>query len=73
MVAHWYLEYLLETGFMSSLMRLDNYKGAETVTMATMDAFLHKYNTDDDIDPTDTELYGPSTSNQVCTFTCFGK
>ena len=67
-IARWYLEYLLETGVMPSMMKLD--KGTETVTMATAHAFLRRHHIADDMDPTDTVLYGPSTSKQVCTFTC---
>ena len=48
---------------MASVIRVD--KGTETVTMATMHAFLRSKH-DDDMDPEDTVVYGPSTSsNQV--------
>ena len=46
---------------MASIIRVD--KGTETGTMATMYAFLR--NKHDDMDPEDTVVYGPSTSNQV--------
>ena len=62
LIGRWYLEYLCETKVMSAMMRLD--KGTETGTMATMHAFLRRHH--NDMDPEDTVLYGPSTSNQVC-------
>lgn len=62
LIGRWYLEYLFETRVMSAIMRLD--KGTETGTMATMHAFLRRHH--NDMDPMDTVLYGPSTSNQVC-------
>ena len=43
---------------------LDMSKGTETGTMATIHAFLRRHHTDV-VDPADTILYGPSTSNQV--------
>ena len=46
----------------SSKLRID--KGTETGKMATMHAFLRKHH--GDMDPIDTVIYGPSTSNQVC-------
>lgn len=61
-IGRWYLEYLYETRKMSAMLRLD--KGTETGVMATMHAFLRR-NHEDDMDPVDTVLYGPSTSNQV--------
>ncbi len=45
-----------------SMLRVD--KGTETGSMARMHAFL-KSNHKDEIDPVDTVIYGPSTSNQV--------
>ena len=47
---------------MASIIQVD--KGTETVTMATMHAFLRNKH-DDDMDPEDTVVYGPSTPNQV--------
>eukprot|EP00794_Sanderia_malayensis_P008459 gene8459-9364_t len=44
------------------MLRVD--KGTETGTMGTMDAFLRS-NHEDEIDPVDTIIYGPSTSNQI--------
>ena len=60
-IGHWYLDYLYESKILPSYLRLD--KGAETGIMATMDAFLPRNH--GDIDPNDTVIYGPSTSNQV--------
>jgi hypothetical protein len=54
----WYLEYLFESRVMASIIRLD--KGTETGTMATIHAFLRNKH-DDDMDPEDTVVYGPST------------
>lgn len=47
---------------MPAMIRID--KGPETGTMATIHAFLRRHHADV-IDPVDTILYGPSTSNQV--------
>ena len=44
------------------MIRVD--KGTETGTMATIHAFLRRHH-NDGVDPVDTVLYGPSTSNQV--------
>ena len=67
LIGRWYLEHLMTTNLMPAIIRLD--KGTETGTMATMHAFLRSKH-DDDIDPVDTVIYGPSTSNQVrdCSF-----
>ena len=65
-IGRWYLEYLFESRVMASIIRLD--KGTETGTMATMHAFLRSKH-DDDMDPEDTVVYGPSTSNQVYQYT----
>ena len=46
----------------SSKLRID--KGTETGKMATMHAFLRRHH--GGMDPIDTVIYGPSTSNQVC-------
>ena len=62
LIGRWYIEHLLETRVVSAMMRLD--RGTETGTMATIHAFLRSHHTDG-IDPIDTILYGPSTSNQV--------
>ena len=71
-IGRWYLEHLYETRVMASFLRLD--KGTETGVMAAMHAFLRRSH--GDIDPCDTVLYGPSTSNQVsmirlCTLVTF--
>lgn len=52
----------METKVMPAIIRI--VKGSETGTMATIDAFLRKHHTDV-MDPVDTILHGPSTSNQV--------
>eukprot|EP00794_Sanderia_malayensis_P000002 gene2-21645_t len=47
---------------MPTFIRMD--RGSETGTMATIHAYLHnKLNTN--IDPADSVIYGPSTSNQI--------
>ena len=62
LVGKWYFEFILENRFIPSKIRID--KGTETGEMATMDAFLRGHHRD--MDPLDTVIYGPSTSNQVC-------
>ena len=47
---------------MPAMIRVD--KGSVTGTMATIHAFLRRNHTDV-MDPVDTILYGPSTSNQA--------
>ena len=46
---------------MASYLRID--RGAETGTLATMHAFPRQHH--GDVDPLETVIYGPSTSNQV--------
>ena len=60
-VGRWYLEYLYESRVMLSILRLD--KGTETGIITMMHAFLRQSH--GDMDPCDTVIYGPSTSNQV--------
>ena len=60
-VGRWHLEYLYESRVMPSILRLD--KGTETGIITTMHAFLRQSH--GDMDPCDTVIYGPSTSNQV--------
>jgi len=60
-VEGWYLEYLYKSRAMPFILRLD--KGTETGIIATMHAFLRQSH--GDMDPCDTVIYGPSTSNQV--------
>ena len=60
-IGRWYLEYLYETRTMASYLRMD--RGTETGTLATMHAFLRRHH--GDVDPHETVIYGPSTSNQV--------
>ncbi len=62
LIGHWYLEYLFESKVITSFIRLD--KGTEMGTVATMHAYLHQFN-DAVTDPTETVIYGLSTSNQV--------
>ena len=61
-IGRWYIEHVLETKVMSAMMRLD--RGTETGTMATIHAYLRSKHSDE-IDPVDTNLHGPSTSNQL--------
>ena len=60
-IGRFYLEYLYKTRTIASKLRLD--KGTETGVMATMHAFLRQHH--GDMDPVETVIYGPSTSNQV--------
>ena len=60
LIARWYLEYL-ESRLMPSILRLD--KGSETGVMATMHAYLRGNH--GGMNPSDTVIFGPSTSNQV--------
>ena len=62
LIGYWYLEYLFESKVIASFMRLD--KGTETGTIATMHAYLQQFN-DAVSEPTETVIYGPSTSNQI--------
>ena len=64
LIGRWYLEHLYETKIISAMLRVD--KGTETGTMATMHAFLRRHH--NDMDPHETVIYGPSTSNQVRIF-----
>ena len=61
LIGRWYLEHLYETRIISATLSGD--KGTETGTMATMHAFLCRHHSD--MDPHETVIYGPSTSNQV--------
>ena len=60
-IGRWYLEHLYETRIISAILRVD--KWTETGVMATMHSFLRRYH--GDMDPHETVMYGPSTSNQV--------
>ena len=63
-IGRWYLEHLMETRTLPIMIRVD--KGTETGIMATIHAFLQRHHDDaDEIDPIDSVLYGPSTSNQA--------
>ena len=61
LIRRWYLEHLYETRIISAMLRVD--KGTETGTMATIHAFLRRHH--NDMDPHETVICGPSTSNQV--------
>ena len=58
-VGRFYLEYLFKLRTIASKLRLD--RGSETGVMATMHTFLRQHH--GDMDPLDTVMYGPSTSN----------
>ena len=62
LIGRWYREHLLETKIISAILRVD--KGTETGTIAAIHSFLRRHR--GDMDPHDTVVYGPSTSNQVC-------
>jgi len=66
-IGHWYLEYLYECRKLPCFLRMD--KGTETGIMATMQCYLRQGH-DDLEDPTDSVIYGPSTSNQVHKIKC---
>ena len=54
----------METRTLPNMLRIN--KGTETRIIATILAFLRRhYDDGDGLEPTDTVLYGPSTSNQV--------
>ena len=61
-IGRWFLEYLYETRTLPAYLRID--KGTETVIMSAMQAYLRQKH-DDLEDPTDSVIYGPSTSNQA--------
>ena len=61
-IGRFYLEHLFNSRVMASIIRVD--KGTETGVMATMHAYLRQQH-GDDMDPIETVVYGPSTSNQV--------
>ena len=67
-IGRWYLEYLYETRVISSYIRMD--KGTETGILATLHSFLRRHH--GDIDPCETVIYGPSTSNQVSNALVYG-
>ena len=66
-IGRFYLEYLFKSRTIASKLRLD--KGSETGVMAAIHAFLRQHH--GDMDPLDTVMYGPSTSNQVCSCSVF--
>ncbi len=66
LVGKWYFEFLLENKFMPAKIPID--KRTETGEMATIHPFLRESH--GDMDPVDTVMYGPSTSNQVSVNYC---
>ena len=58
----WTLEHLYEKRTVVSQIGIS--RGSETGIMATMHSYLRQSN--GDMNPFDTVIYGPSTSNQVC-------
>jgi len=60
LIGRFYIEHLFSTNTISKHIRVD--KGTETVSMAGIHCYLHKNRVED---PTETVLFGPSTSNQV--------
>ena len=68
-IGRWYLEHLYEKRVVSSYMRMD--KETETGVLATMHSFLRCHH--GHIDPCETVIYGPSTSNQVSISINFGR
>ncbi|KAK6173659.1 hypothetical protein SNE40_017071 [Patella caerulea] len=62
-IGKWYYEHLCETKQMSTYLRMD--KGTETGVIATMHSYLHQHHNIHEDEPTDTVIYGPSTSNQI--------
>lgn len=60
-IGRFYLEHLYKTRTIASKLRID--KGTETGEMATMHAYLRQQY--QDMDPSGTVIYGPSTANQV--------
>ena len=61
LIDHWYLEYQYAPTIIAYNLRID--RGTETGTLATMHAFLRRHH--GDIDPIETVIFGPWTSNQV--------
>ena len=61
LIGRFYLDYLYEHRTIASRLRLD--KGTETGTMATMHTYIRQEH--GDMQPEETVIYGPSTSNQV--------
>ena len=60
-IGRWYLEHLYKTRKISAILRVD--KGTETGVLASMHSFIRRHH--GDMDPHNTVVYGPSTSNQV--------
>ena len=60
-IGRFFLQHLYKSRKIAAKLRLD--RGSETGVMATMHAFLRRHH--GDMDPLETVIYGPSTSNQV--------
>lgn len=65
LTGQWYLEYLYVSRKLPSIIRVD--RGSETGIISSMQGFLRQNH--GDIEPTDTVVYGPSTTNKVTTVT----
>ena len=64
LIPSWYFDYLYEPKLLSHCVRLA--KGTEAGVLVTINAYLRRQQCDIDTDEEacDTEIYGPSTSNQ---------
>ena len=67
-VGRWYFEYLYKRKILPNYIRID--KGTETATLSTMHAYLSSLQTDvlTENEACKCVIYGPSTSNQVSSF-----
>ena len=67
-VGRWYFEYLYKSKILPNYIRID--KGTETATLSTMHAYLSSLQTDvlTEDEACERVIYGPSTSNQVSSF-----
>eukprot|EP00112_Aurelia_sp_Birch-Aquarium-sp1_P007258 Seg1790.5 transcript_id=Seg1790.5/GoldUCD/mRNA.D3Y31 product="hypothetical protein" protein_id=Seg1790.5/GoldUCD/D3Y31 len=61
LIGRWYFDFVMENEYIPAKLRID--KGTERGEMATIHAFLRQGH--GDMDPADTVIYGPSTSNQI--------
>ena len=67
-VGRWYFEYLYKSKILPNYIRTD--KGTEAATFSTMHAYLSSLQTDvlKEDEACERVIYGPSTSNQVSSF-----
>ena len=67
-IGRWYFEYLYKSKILPNYIRID--KGTETATLSTMHAYLSSLKTDvlTEDEACERVIYGPSTSNQVSSF-----